>query len=250
MNPVDMKQMVDAYLDGELSGDQLIFFENELKTNKELSQILELNTEINSFIKLYAFRKNITEIVLNYSNEQKNPEIKKISSLKKYIIAAASILVIIISTVLFYRTFFNKPVNIFQEYYFPLETFGRTRGVSVDIPNFRSNGMSAYDQKKYSLALLYFEKILSLDSLNYEILLYSGIAAIENTQYSKSEKYLDKVVSYSDYFYSISAQWYLGLCYIKTGKKIKAISIFTNLSLKDNDYQEKSKEILTKLNEL
>ena len=54
-------QMIDAYRDGKLTNSERLQFENELKTNPELSHFLRLGEEIQKILRLFLAKSPLEE---------------------------------------------------------------------------------------------------------------------------------------------------------------------------------------------
>lgn len=249
MKEYDYFAVADLYLDSELQGEELTMFENELKSNKALAEEVKLHEEINKFVALYSFKQTLKEVSQEYFDRQKKYD-KRIYLLLKnpYTVTAACIIMLLISSMVFWNFYTKKTPDLYSQYYTKIETLGITRGPVENAESMMQHGICSYEYYKYYSALLYFNEALKIDSTRVDAIYYSAGAAMETKQYEKAEKFLLKIISLKIVL-SDNAQWYLGLCFLKTEKKIKAEAIFKIIARdQNNTYQKQAGEILVKLN--
>jgi len=251
MKEYDYIAAADLYLDGELQGEELTMFENELKSNNALVEELKLHEEINKFIALYSFKQTLNEVAKEYFDEQKKYD-KRIYLLLKnpYSIAAACIITLMISSILFWNFYNKKTPDLYSLYYTRIETPGITRGQVEDADLMMHHGIYSYEYYRYYSALQCFDNVLKLDSTRVDAIYYSAGAAMETKQYEKAEKFLLKIVPLNTIFKQ-DALWYLSLCYLKQGKRYKAKQILKDISSnKENYYYKKSIELQKEINQI
>ena len=80
-----------------------------------------------------------------------------------------------------------------------------------------------------------------------EVLLFSGLNQMGQGNFPEAIKVFTNLLSAEDEFVP-EAQWYLGLCYIKTGENLKARSLMETLSETEGIYKKKAQLILKNLN--
>lgn len=244
MKTTDNFSLIETYLDNELSGSDLISFEEELKRNFELQKELQFQKEVNQFVGLHSFRENIKKVSEEYFTGQKI----KISFWSKYKIqiAATFLICFLLLTVYVVWSSHKKTTDeLFNEYYKPMEFEITLRGSEAVVLNLEKTAVSYYLQKKYNQALKLFNEILLTDSLNSKINIYAGISAIELNQINKAIQYLSKVPKITLYY--SSAQWYIGLCYLKLGDKQDALRVFENLCKDDTSFKNQALELINKI---
>jgi tetratricopeptide (TPR) repeat protein len=105
-----------------------------------------------------------------------------------------------------------------------------------------------FQQKDFRIASVLFKNILDSDKSNIAVWFYYGISNIETQNYENSIKAFNTIIDQNDNLYIEHAEWYLGLCYLKSNQKDKAIDQFVVVaSNPDNFHQKEAKSILEKL---
>lgn len=79
-----------------------------------------------------------------------------------------------------------------------------------------------------------------------ELLLFSGLNKMGQNNFSAAITTFKDLLSQEEQFVP-EAQWYLGLCYIKTGDLVNARSVFAELAQTEGLYRKKAQRILRNL---
>lgn len=138
--------------------------------------------------------------------------------------------------------------SVYKNYYEPLEANSFTlRGNSQDVNSKLQEGFDYYLSKDYAKAELAFSNLRKMNENRPEILLFSGLNQMEQQNYLAAINLFNDLISAEDQFIP-EAQWYLGLCYIRTGENMKARSIMETLSETEGLYKKKAQLILKNLN--
>ena len=97
--------------------------------------------------------------------------------------------------------------------------------------------------QKYS-----FKKIIDKDASNIAVKFYYGISNIEIHNYANAITAFNEIIRQNDNLYIEHAEWYLGLCYLKSNQKDKALDQFLAVaSNPDNYHQKEARAILDKM---
>lgn len=137
--------------------------------------------------------------------------------------------------------------NIYDKYYEPLEANAyRLRGNAQDGQEKLQEGIDLYVSKDYAKAEMAFGQIENIKENQSEILLYSGLNKMQQGNYSGAIGLFEELLSKQDLFIP-EVQWYLGLCYLKTGDKLKALPLMESLSHTEGLYKNKAYLILKDL---
>lgn len=137
--------------------------------------------------------------------------------------------------------------SVFDQYYEPLEANSfRLRGNSNEITGRLQEGVDYYLAKDYAHAELAFKELLKMNENLPEVLLFSGLNQMGKGNFPQAIKVFNNIISAEDQFVP-EAQWYLGLCYIKTGDNVNAHSIMVTLSETEGIYKKKAQVILKNL---
>jgi hypothetical protein len=242
-------EMIEQYLDGKLSGTELLNFENRLKTDQEFANEVETTRDVNYFLqkkaKIDNFKELISEVSEDYFNDE-NIEEKKRNNFW-YLKIAAIALILIGMGISFYLIL--KPVTLkelYAQYYKPYNTDVYTRSDNSD-SSLLNLALQKYQQKEYSNALELFSKLQSVDSNKIVISFYNGISYLETDKYEKAISLLKLASSDSSNALYNQAQWYLTMAYLKSEKPKEVILILEKQIKEKSFYSEKASEILEEL---
>jgi len=134
--------------------------------------------------------------------------------------------------------------SVYEKYYEPLDANSfRLRGNSREVGGKLQEGIDYYLSRDYTNAELAFNELRKMNENLQEVLLFSGLNEMGKGNFPAAIKLLNDLLSADDQFVP-EAQWYLGLCYIKTGEVQKAHSLMETLSETEGIYKKKAQLIL------
>ena len=70
---------------------------------------------------------------------------------------------------------------------------------------------------------------------------------MEINEYGEANKKFNKIIDHKANAFIESAQWYLGLCYLRTEKSEKAKDIFSSIANSRSYYNKDARRILKKM---
>jgi tetratricopeptide (TPR) repeat protein len=238
---------IEQFLANEMAPAERTAFRKELRSNPDLAEELKLAQSIDSAL----VRDDIIEVrqkliaVIN-ANRVIKAEIPVVHMhTRKWWYAAASLLVLCaVAATLFFQT--NRHISndaLFTEYYNSENIVDQTRGDENIL-----EAVIKFQQKDFATASVLFKTILDKDNSNIAVWFYYGISNIETKNYDNSIKAFNTIIKQNDNLYIEHAEWYLGLCYLKSNQKDKAIDQFAVVaSNPDNFHRQEAKNILEKL---
>jgi len=137
---------------------------------------------------------------------------------------------------------------VYNRYYEPLEAYSsRLRGNSNQVDGRLQEGVDYYLSKEYSKAEVALNESRKMNENLPEVLLFSGLNQMGQDNFPAAITSFTELLSAEDQFVP-EAQWYLGLCYVKTGETLKARSLMEILSETEGIYKKKAQLILKNLN--
>lgn len=174
------------------------------------------------------------------------PKLRHLMTRKIVIQIAAAVLVL--SMLLFKSlTYSYSGDSVYERYYEPLEANSfRLRGNSREVTGKLQEGVDYYLSKDYTNAELAFNELRKMNENLQEVLLFSGLNQMGQGNFPAAITLLSDLLSAENQFVPES-QWYLGLCYIKTGEILKARSLLKILSETEGIYKRKAQLILKNL---
>ena len=105
-----------------------------------------------------------------------------------------------------------------------------------------------YLNKEYNLTLMLLDKLPSSVTIESEKLLYQGLTLMELKRYDEAIEKLEQLQNINTYkpIQSIN-NWYLSLCYLKTGKNEQAIEQLEKITKTNSNFYDEAKKLLKKL---
>jgi tetratricopeptide (TPR) repeat protein len=121
------------------------------------------------------------------------------------------------------------------------------RSAADQVDNDLRSAMVHYENKEYTKAIALFEKVLNQDNSRIGLNLYSGISNMEIQEYEKANENFQKIIDHSTNAFVESAEWYLGLCYLKTEEMNKAKSVFSDIANREGYFRKDARKVLRKI---
>ena len=248
---LNFTKLIESYLDGELEGEELKWFRDEINSNPELSGELKLHQEIEHALNekdIIDLREQLEGIHKTVVSETSKYSIKPIKR-KRVSVAVASLAVVIIVSFFIYQLHNNTYSNekLFIMYYEPYEGISTIRSGDPNTDKMLYQAMKKYESKNYENALILFEQVLAKDSLDLTTNFYTGISAMENRKYVEAKKPFNRIINHNDNLYIEQAEWYLALCYLITDNTLKARTQFKKIVDNNSFNNCKAKKILTEI---
>ncbi|PZX93875.1 tetratricopeptide repeat protein [Flavobacterium aquariorum] len=200
----------DEYLQGEMTVEDQLAFEQQLKDQPDLAMAFETYKEMHLHLEnkfgqtdeLNAFKKNLKGISKEHFKKSK----PKVIALRPwYYVVAASV------AVLFGLFFLNQNSNpTFEDYNQPETAFFTERGEA------NSNlklAQDAFNAKRYKEAISFFETILKVDK-SAEIQYFYGVALLEENKLPEAETVFAALKT-GNSIYKNKAIWSLALTKLK-----------------------------------
>ena len=246
-------EIIDRYLDGELSGEELASFRKQLLTNDDLRRELKLQQEINNALgetEIVGLRNQLKEIHKGQHSGRKEISLpRRIMASRISQLAAASILILLSLTVFtnIFKSELTANEKLFSQYYDKYEPLN-VRASSSPADEIYLNAVNAYNKEDYEQALVLFEEVLDSDQNRMEANIMSGVSNMELSKYKNASGSFEKVIDHNNNLFIEDAQWYLGFCYLKTDHTEKAIEQFTKIASSTSSRKDKAKKILRKIN--
>ncbi len=248
-NQLDYSEFIERYLDGGMSGHELIWFEKELDSNSWLQTELNLRKKVNKAIledKFIRYRDELEEVYSSAQDQEKRLTGKS----KKIILSSSLIVTLLIGAFLIFHVSMRNVSNerIFSTYYKPFEANMTFRSANTELNTSLKKAMQLYENKDYAEASILFEDILRSDPSRIGLNLYSGISKMEIHEYENAGTSFNKVINDKFNLYIEQAEWYLSLCYIVTEQDDKAVQLLNKIVNNKSFNYKDARKILRKLN--
>lgn len=244
MSKEEKYRLIEAYLTGDLQGENLHSFEKQLKSDPVLERELTLHKELNQAMieeDVLNFRSKVKQVVENKSGN----EAKKWYQNNTYLRIAAGLAFLILVLFIVNKLVFDSPsrVQLYADYYTPYDDLisGRT-----DQEDSLTLAMVFYNKQDYAKSA---DLLSKLDKTEKPLLLlYEGISWMNMDKTKKSEALLLEL-SELDSPFEIEARWYLALSYLKEGNIEKCKVVLTEIidSPEKTSYTDLAKDLKDRL---
>lgn len=162
--------------------------------------------------------------------------------------AAAVALLAVISTAIYLELKPGaSPEQLYASSYERYESPGAVRSASGEGNILMENAIASYSAKEYEKAITYLEQIINSDRNDMESVFMHGMANMEVKNYPVASGSFTRVIEHNDNLYLEDAEWYLGLCYMMTGNREKALSQFGSIAASESRYSRKAARLSRKL---
>lgn len=218
--------LMEKYLNGDLSGEELRGFEEQLKADKTLQQRLKTLSDLKEGI-VQAGRKDLLNEIKQWE-ENEMPIARVIPIWKQsWSVGIAAVLVIGITAILLWPLSENNN-ELFENYFapYPNVIMPTVRGGEVNDTSTIQKAYRAYDEGNYTEAAQFFESLPVKDA---GALFYLGNSYLVIHEPEKAIQVLEKLVN-EHHQLNEEAKWYLGLAYLHNHQEDKAIPILNEIS--------------------
>jgi hypothetical protein len=141
----------------------------------------------------------------------------------------------------------STPEKLYSTYYKPFNAISSvTRDGAANKPDDYSVAVERYRLGDYRTAAAGFSNVMLVDSSVIAPRFFMGITQIAIGNYNQAVSLLTSVAGRPGEYHK-EALWYLGMTYLKTGEKEKALKCFDLLSQSSGSYREPSEAILRRL---
>lgn len=239
--------MIDRYLEGRLNKEDLILFEERLKSDPEFAQDLEIHKmAINA-----VFVHGRDELKQKLNDIHDNRIKKTITMRVSYRVAASIAAVFLISSVVFYLTANRTPnySKLFDESFVPYQDMisQQSRGDNSENKPLINDAMKYYNEKKFDKAILLFDKIVKNKQSNDAVIYYYGISCLGSKENNIAIELLSQLSVNPGSMFFEQAKWYLALAYLYKQDKENTAKILHEIILKGTFNSQKAKELLDKI---
>jgi hypothetical protein len=255
MNRIENDEIIEKYIRGELSGSELSQFILELEQNKQLADAVKLQREMIEFLKDskgIEFRSMLDDIHKKLIENKKGKIVRLFTSNWQYA-AAAVILLLTLSAVLFFTLRPSKSERLYAQYFKTYDASGIVRG---NMPGSNDKefqkGIDAYMSGDYKTSYTLLNELgktscLS-DSRYAEVNFFTGVSAMHNENFDDAILSFEKVLKNKESLYVEPAQWYQALSYLGKNDKEMTLILFDKIATSESFYKTNAKKIIDDLN--
>ena len=242
---MDRMEMLDKYLEGEMSVDESRSFEHLLDRDHDLAKELQLHKDMARAI-LNDGANDFTQML---GNAHKQYE-RKLNQPVFYRAAAVFALFLTVGGVMLMlngRT--GKMKRLAEDNYQLYQSFKDVRSGDANDNSIMSKALEFYNKSDYFNASRYFEQVLTADPTNNQARFYLAISLMENKQEFEAIRRFKQIADQKDVLFLNQSEWYLSICYLRLGRKEEAILPLERLAKKKGYYQDQAVRMLRELKE-
>jgi len=247
MKTIDFSYFIERYNAGEMNEAEKAWFYNELGGNKNLRDEVSLRQKADMVIKdhdiiqlrnkLSAIEKRRAETLSGNGNRKHMPLTR----------AAVFAGIILAGSLAFIGTRNLTTEEILDRFYNSYEVTANLRSAEVQVNTAYTTAMEYYDTRDYRGAAQYFSKVLPGDPKYMQSTMLYGVSAFEEKNFPAAKQSFTEVINNNDNLYLEDAHWYLALCYLKTGEKVRAVDELTYIKKSGNIYSNDARKILRRI---
>ncbi len=251
-NHIDYSGFVEKYLNETMEKDELKWFREEMDLNPSLADEVQMQRDIGDAIlneETLEFRAQISSLFEKEEPVRKPDTRSTISIPHSVRVAVASFAALIMfGAGLYMYTHRTIPADkLFETYYEPYDGLMNVRSSNTEVANILVSAMHKYENKEFESALLLFETVLATDMNSITSRFYSGISYMATERFSVAETTFNKVIDHNDNLFIEHAEWYLSLCYLKTGEKDKARELLNTIAKTEGYYSRSARNLARNL---
>jgi tetratricopeptide (TPR) repeat protein len=244
MKTIDFSYFIERYIAGEMDETEKLWFRKEMEGNPGLREEVELRQRTDEILRKRDIIHLREKLVLIESKVKTGkPPRGPWKEIIKYAALVAGIAVLAGGLLLIPKSRLAND-EIIDRYYTPYEPPSPSRSGAV-LSNADYNlGLEYYKVKDYRNAAVYFSKVVRAEPRNMNSWLMNGISNFEVSNYPEAKSSFETVIEDNNNLYIDHAQWYLGLCYIKTGDTEKAKAQMSAIKNSENIHSTDAARIL------
>jgi len=233
-------EKIDAFLNGELNGEDLRNFELALEQNEELQDELELHKDIQRVME----DKDSLELKSQLIEISKQPLENSKMSISRYLyLSIAATIVLFISLVFVLRNGSRSEEELFESYYMEYPVPGKLRG-NNDVNSY-DDAIRLYEEGKYLQSISALQSEFSKDSTNHLVLIYLGNSYLKIQQWDSAIQTLQRIPENSRYIYD--AYWFTALSNLRERQIDSARQLLSKLVDANTIYTKKATALLEEL---
>jgi len=241
----DKMDLIEAYIDGGLDGQQKIMAEQALQQDAELQEKYEeMQLAVNA-VKLSALNSQVKAIAqAHFLNSEAEPTVTiqpsaKVVNIKFYALRVAAVLLLVCASYIALEYLTVSPQKIYAEEF-----------NNYDLPVSRGASKIAIIEQQYK-SEQWEEVIQTVSSENLpdqKDLFLAGMSSMQLNKWESASNFFNKVISINSTAgkkaYQDESEFYLALTYLKMNNTDKAVSLLSSIrSTPEHAYNAQAKKL-------
>lgn len=224
INPEEYS-ILEEYLDGKLTGTELVAFENRLVENLDWKEKLEEVKMLREGIERSAMKSRM--VIFHQELTARKAASKSLNTSLLWV-AAASLFIFITAGALWSGWFTSDSDKLFEAYY--VKDPGLTTLMSNSDSYEFDRGMVAFKTGEYDKSLEYWTPLLEQSPMNDTLQYFVAMDYLQTEDLQAGKVLLELVAEDKNSQFSQDAYWYLGLIAIKEERYQEAKNYLKNSS--------------------
>jgi len=244
---INMNDSIERYLSGVMNKEEEKWLLAEVQGNQQLAQEMELRRRTNKVLadmSIINLRGKLEAIEMR--KRAANPARKAAIRASRY--AAAVVGAVIIASSVYLPNKNISPEKLYERHFNTYQVISSARSANSINNALFTSAMESIKAKDYNTAIGYLEKVINSDAVNMESAFMLGVANMEVKNFDRAELSFIQVLDQNDNLFIEDASWYLGLCYMVTDKKDKALKQFEYIATTKSKYNKEARKLANRLN--
>lgn len=244
---INMNDSIERYLSGVMNKEEEKWLLAEMQGNKKLTQEMELRRRTNKVLadmSIIDLRGKLE--ALEMRKRVANPARKAAIRASRY--AAALVSAVIIASSVYLPNKNVSPEKLYERHFNTYQVISSARSANSINNALFTSAMESIKAKDYNTAIGYLEKVINSDAVNIESAFMLGVANMEVKNFDRAEQSFIQVLDQNDNLFIEDASWYLGLCYMVTDEKDKALKQFEYIATTKSKYNKEARKLANRLN--
>lgn len=247
MKTKDVNNAIEDWLGGNADRSAQDWLVNEMKNDPALAREVTLRRKTDEILAdrdVLDLRHKLSAIEMR----KRSAGITRRTIVKTTRYAAAVALLAILSATL-YLTLRpgSSAEELYSSYYSRYEAPGAVRSAVSSDNTLMENAIASYSAREYDKAIVYLEQVINTGQEDMESVFMHGMANMEVKNYPVASGSFTRVIEHNDNLYLEDAAWYLGLCYMMTDNKDKALRQFSTIASSRSRYSKQAAKLVRKL---
>lgn len=246
MKTIDFSYFIERFIAGDMDETEKKWFLKEMEGNLGLRHEVDLRMKTDKVLEkqdVLDLRRKLARIESERAGVA--PAIKP----RKIRYAAVIVLLLIVSGGTYYMTSRTTLTGdqIIERYYNRYEAAATTRS-GMESSNTEFNlALDYYKIHDYKNAAILFSKVINNEPGDMHSTFLNGVSNFEISNYPEAKNSFSRVITDDDNLFIDHAEWYLALCYIRTGETEKAKDQLKKIIGTESIYRKEAKQVLRRL---
>ena len=249
MNTEEQYDLIERYLDKQMTEEETIAFEQLLEKDADLKEQLELHQQMAATLKgekIHQLRAVLAETDRNWQSGDKSEEVKiRPINFRRIIAIAATVLILVLAYQFIFSGGGSVPSEqLFADHFQPYQMLLSQRDITEDEKNvLLEKAISAYAKQDFQNASDAFEQLSQSEPENSSYLFYQAIAQLGAQKNVEAIARFEIIMANENHPFKEQARWYMALAYLKKGNADKTKDLLTTIQLGQFKYKE-AQEVL------